>query len=368
MGDQYCKDFVCCGTDLENLHDLLQHFEENHVRVEDFEDDDDEDFEMDMTDDDMDMEGVPNPHQQKHLKGEQDRAGAGFNAFSGMSAFDTSVIRLRKLDANPLIASHPHLTGPQRANSISSSDPASRRQRPQQPQRQHSARDEFPGHVYDGPAQMLPYSFDGPTVVMEDGDTDMEDAEDEDGNDHPFSERQMNQMQQFQQFNNPHSSLLRPALARTSSGPPFLSSVGTVEPARLHSASSTPFNSRCASPSSDSGVSVHTVTAAPVVAPLRAPAPVTRVVSTADADGAPLARKYRCKVEGCEKTYKNPGGLKYHMQHGHAEDTGDPELNLVMQRPYQCTVLECGKRYKNLNGLKYHIEHAHANLLENAAY
>ncbi|KAJ3034741.1 hypothetical protein HK097_004409 [Rhizophlyctis rosea] len=74
-------------------------------------------------------------------------------------------------------------------------------------------------------------------------------------------------------------------------------------------------------------------------------------------------RPYKCKVTGCYKAYKNPGGLKYHMQHGHCEDTGDPEMNNIIHKPYQCTVPECGKRYKNLNGLKYHIEHAHISLL-----
>ncbi|KAJ3117651.1 hypothetical protein HDU96_006081 [Phlyctochytrium bullatum] len=75
-------------------------------------------------------------------------------------------------------------------------------------------------------------------------------------------------------------------------------------------------------------------------------------------------RPYRCRVEGCSKAYKNPGGLKYHMVHGHAEDTGDPEINTIIQKPYLCPVPACEKRYKNLNGLKYHIEHAHSNLIE----
>jgi hypothetical protein len=89
-------------------------------------------------------------------------------------------------------------------------------------------------------------------------------------------------------------------------------------------------------------------------------------------------RPYKCKINGCPKAYKNPGGLKYHMQHGHCQgnflisiDTGDPDLNQIMHKPYQCTVDNCGKRYfiyfkfsyKNLNGLKYHIEHAHSSLL-----
>lgn len=67
-------------------------------------------------------------------------------------------------------------------------------------------------------------------------------------------------------------------------------------------------------------------------------------------------RPYKCKVNGCIKSYKNPGGLKYHMQHGHCEDTGDPEMNNIIFKPYECTVVGCGRRYKNLNGLKVKLK------------
>ncbi|KAJ1557542.1 Transcriptional regulator of ribosomal biogenesis proteins [Cladochytrium tenue] len=39
---------------------------------------------------------------------------------------------------------------------------------------------------------------------------------------------------------------------------------------------------------------------------------------------------------------------------------GDPAAAV---KPYLCPVPECAKRYKNLNGLKYHIEHVHLALL-----
>lgn len=41
----FCRDFACCGLVLDDLHDLLQHYEECHVRLEDDENslfDDDE--------------------------------------------------------------------------------------------------------------------------------------------------------------------------------------------------------------------------------------------------------------------------------------------------------------------------------------
>ncbi|ORZ25927.1 hypothetical protein BCR42DRAFT_401225 [Absidia repens] len=69
-------------------------------------------------------------------------------------------------------------------------------------------------------------------------------------------------------------------------------------------------------------------------------------------------KPYKCAVQGCSKSYKNPNGLKYHNQHGHCNLVTD-EIENVASRPYQCTIGNCGKRYKNLNGLKYHIEHSH---------
>ncbi|CAO3576578.1 unnamed protein product [Absidia cylindrospora] len=66
-------------------------------------------------------------------------------------------------------------------------------------------------------------------------------------------------------------------------------------------------------------------------------------------------KPYKCLVQGCDKAYKNPNGLKYHKEHGHCSLGEDNDI----PKPYQCTIGECGKRYKNLNGLKYHIEHSH---------
>ncbi|KAI5948997.1 SFP1 [Candida theae] len=85
-------------------------------------------------------------------------------------------------------------------------------------------------------------------------------------------------------------------------------------------------------------------------------------------------KPFKCPVIGCDKTYKNQNGLKYHRAHGHQGQSLrenpdgtisiiDPESNtpyldnsaLEKDKPYRCEV--CGKRYKNLNGLKYHRGH-----------
>jgi transcription factor SFP1 len=86
-------------------------------------------------------------------------------------------------------------------------------------------------------------------------------------------------------------------------------------------------------------------------------------------------KPFKCPVIGCEKTYKNQNGLKYHRMHGHQNQTLHlnedgtysiidpltstpyPEgMGMEKEKPYRCEV--CGKRYKNLNGLKYHRAHS----------
>ncbi|KAJ3409738.1 Transcriptional regulator of ribosomal biogenesis proteins [Chytridiales sp. JEL 0842] len=136
-------------------------------------------------------------------------------------------------------------------------------------------------------------------------------------------------------------------------------------------------------------------TAAAAAAPSPPPSSVSAdsetdtTATTKPADDLPKDPKpYKCKMTDCIKEYKNPGGLKYHMQHAHGTLTdplGNPlpgtpgyfaltgeigtplpvvEEDPILSKPYECTVEGCEKRYKNLNGLKYHIEHAHAELLE----
>lgn len=70
-------------------------------------------------------------------------------------------------------------------------------------------------------------------------------------------------------------------------------------------------------------------------------------------------KKYICKVQICQKQYKNANGLKYHLQHAHSDGVGLPpniikirDESTSSERPYLCTIIGCTKRYKNLNGLK----------------
>ncbi|GAA5964262.1 hypothetical protein JCM21900_001806 [Sporobolomyces salmonicolor] len=77
----------------------------------------------------------------------------------------------------------------------------------------------------------------------------------------------------------------------------------------------------------------------------------------------PSEKPFKCSVPGCDKSYKQQNGLKYHRLHGHCganaigKDGTDPRTE---GKPYVCHVASCGKRYKNMNGLRYHYQHSGA--------
>lgn len=226
MEDQFCKDFSCCGIKLRDLHELLQHFEENHVILEsDMEEDDDLPFIIDNV---QDVE-MGDYSDNKKSRNAQTGSVALSDIYQSdnhhLSAFDTSIIRKRMQPSPP------------------------------QPWRQ----------TVESPPNTFPITLEGPTKYIRNQDA----METEPVNESP--------------------------------APPEVQDEEMEE--------------------------------------------------VADRDDRP----YKCKIVGCNKSYKNPGGLKYHMHHGHCEDTGDPEMNNIIHKPYQCTVADCAKRYKNLNGLKVTI-------------
>lgn len=253
LEDKFCKDFNCCGLQLNDMHELLQHFEECHVVVEDddnMDEDDDLQFQFDIThptsSTDMD---VDSEQQQK-------------NAFSDMAYGNKKSLRNSSSVA---------------LQSVALSD------------------------IYQN--DTLVSAFE--TSVVRKRNASHNDST--------------------------HNSSYQPWLRPVSDSPP------KTFPVILTSAVD----------------SSPTSTTATLIAP---------VDDTLDFVDERDDRPYKCKISGCNKSYKNPGGLKYHLHHGHCEDTGDPEMNNMLHKPYQCTVPDCGKRYKNLNGLKYHTEHSHFNL------
>ncbi|CAG8562872.1 14906_t:CDS:2 [Funneliformis mosseae] len=66
---------------------------------------------------------------------------------------------------------------------------------------------------------------------------------------------------------------------------------------------------------------------------------------------------YKCSVHGCPKAYKNANGLKYHNEHGHAQQSG----NGAREKPWACRIGGCLKTYGSKGGLIYHVKHCHPN-------
>jgi transcription factor SFP1 len=81
-----------------------------------------------------------------------------------------------------------------------------------------------------------------------------------------------------------------------------------------------------------------------------------------------LAKPFRCPKPGCNKSYKQANGLKYHLQHGSCNFAPrDESIDCLSEKeaearlkPYQCQVPPCTRRYKNMNGLRYHYQHSGA--------
>ncbi len=60
-----------------------------------------------------------------------------------------------------------------------------------------------------------------------------------------------------------------------------------------------------------------------------------------------------CKVKNCDRSFKSLTELNIHVTNYH--------LNFmhVNIKPYACPKDGCNKTYKNKNGLKYHLIHGH---------
>lgn len=63
----------------------------------------------------------------------------------------------------------------------------------------------------------------------------------------------------------------------------------------------------------------------------------------------PSEKPFKCSVSGCDKSYKQQNGLKYHRLHGHCNQNNVGKEGSGERgegKPYVCHVGSCGKRYK----------------------
>ncbi|KAG2113496.1 uncharacterized protein F5147DRAFT_47681 [Suillus discolor] len=383
--DELCRNYTCCGLQLDDLHALLQHFEEIHVVVLDpfshpqfpvvpplpqytpnatpsyFSDHhqhpssynqggfDPDDMELDVDQGSTPSSNAPSPPDTPLTTPLSSHPSHSFNHFGQskpasphlpVSAFDTTTV-------HPSRSVH------------GSAFPPSRNSLPNVA----NAPDAFNGYAgYSDYSSSMPGTVPSP----------------------PASD-----------------DLHAPVTPVSDPGSPY----GCLPPAVVFSTSNTPVNTPSASrvPSPTSASRYPAASAASPHSPdfsasskafssqqanQRASTTLSRPASS-----LLLSKPFRCPKPNCNKSYKQANGLKYHMTHGSCnfappkdleqvqallaskrsareaagqEDQGitEGEMREVEReaerrlRPFACGVSDCQRRYKNMNGLRYHYQHS----------
>ncbi|KAF9966677.1 Transcriptional regulator of ribosomal biogenesis protein [Mortierella alpina] len=343
----YCKNFSCCGLTLGDLHALLQHYEEAHVR---FEEDEDEDLlGAGFTDDDgwsTNSESAPNSPQMGGSR-QIDNAFLSASAATAAAAATVAALTAATTKLTPMSL----LNAKRKANGVSLSD------------------------IYSDDSIFIPdealSAF--PNSILR--------ASSQAGQ--PCRKRDLAMFSSSYDVQSPitkKAAMLHNNRSSAAMGSDLLSLSAKSSGAEDSSSSAS-----AASPGTQDEL-MNTVTGylehaiqnglLPNCGEVGSPAyllaaedllrkrdEIVSMMESIGRSGTSGADKpYRCSVSGCDKAYKNANGLKYHNQHGHCSQSGASEEDKLNAKPYRCTFLECGKCYKNLNGLKYHIEHSHPNL------
>ncbi|KAG0203811.1 hypothetical protein BGX28_004052 [Mortierella sp. GBA30] len=339
----YCKNFSCCGLTLGDLHALLQHYEESHVRFE--EDEDDDLLAGAFTDDDgwsTNSESAPSSPQM----GSSRQINGVFNSNSAATAAAAATVAALTATSAKLTPMS-LLNSKKKANGVSLSDIYS----------------EDSTFIPDEAVSAFPDSILR-TVTQTSLSSKKRDLA-------AFSSSfdvQTPLAKKASMFHNktPLTTALGAFPSMSSLTESSISSISTSSGPQdelmntvtgyLEHAIQNGLLPNCG----EVGSPAYMLAAEEL---LRKRDEIVSMMESIGRPGTSGADKpYRCTVSGCDKAYKNANGLKYHNQHGHCSQSGLSEDDKLNAKPYRCTFLECGKCYKNLNGLKYHIEHSHPNL------
>ncbi|KAF9106791.1 hypothetical protein BGX29_008509 [Mortierella sp. GBA35] len=374
----FCRDFYCCGLRLLDLHDLLQHYEECHVRFED----DDEDF-VENDSEFFDEDGWSDSESDLNNSVVANFGAAANHLHQSFPHhYPSHVLAARSNPTStqpPFIHStHPLYRHPSSNSSVSDIESASR-----------------------NPAALAnPNGSSKRKAVVSLADIYVEDESDGHG-DHSsaFSNTILRSRSNATDFLGPMAKRQAVESSQRSVSGSIYSDMHSAQTLERNSSGSGPFPFHTSHPTSIGPIGIHPNPASldssvyPALNGRMGPiGPLSTRPLTVDSTDSPYVtaavdlmrqrdevfslmkditrtgntntsdKPYRCSVLGCDKAYKNPNGLKYHNLHGHCSTGGMCETDSPETKPYVCTFLECGKRYKNLNGLKYHIEHSHPNL------
>lgn len=321
----YCKDYSCCGQLLPTLHDLLKHYEESHIS------------------------STPPAHQPKPLQ--------NYDTVSTTDVFINSNDPSASANANH----HTIQNNLQSRNSsnfafnhtpFTATQPGAQLPPHHQQQHQHQhMRANFSSSTYD-PPKFNPSNPNNPNNTFtnrQNPNPNLIQQQMGQNNQH-FSQQQHQPQHQHQQYSQQYSqqyaqqNLQQQQYGSNSNGQQFQQQ--PRQPNSYHIEDNMDLDE-------DMDVEGSYID------------DPSRNLYVAQGSEKP----FTCPVIGCNKTYKNQNGLKYHRLHGHQNQklhlnpdgtysVIDPNDGNGMEqdKPYRCEV--CGKRYKNLNGLKYHRGHS----------
>lgn len=298
----FCSNFQCCGRSLKDLHELLQHYEDSHVRIED---------------------------------GEDEALSAGMFDFDTVLAADSLLNVGAEASSSRPVSSNARPFGySDMAASSASSGLIT-------PSPSLDSRNRHGSHVKR--PRIL-------TLGIEPCDYANDDSEHCSAFDNTVI-RPVDSYRDFHAYNSNHG-YARIAPKRSHSVPalpnfPLINGENGFK--LIHSI----LSSTADPPSSDNPGYHQAVPSSTQSAPSSGPLLSTYSSSSYSIGRSSNDRPFVCPVNGCGKTYKNANGLKYHAIHGHD--------GVLVEKPHKCPFSGCGKRYKNSNGLKYHFQHAHPN-------
>lgn len=334
-----CRDYTCCGLNLSDLHALVEHFEEQHVIVMDSP----TLQPMQYVDGNFSLAVAPGPNSIPATQSHQYELNA--NQGADDSATDPPIDTMDEMDLDVDIDDS-------RSSSGSGSGSHSGASTPSPPL--------TPVLPFDTTAIRRPSSTFASIPLISGGSGSTSTS--------PRLETAFNRYAEYTEFSamlpgtiTSHESGVSPGRSglharQVSKSKPCL------PPALLSSNTTTPQTSRAPSPSPALGST--TTSNAPT--PLRASASASTL--SRPASSLLLAKPFRCPKPGCNKSYKQANGLKYHLQHGSCNFAPrDESIDCLSEKeaearlkPYQCQVPPCTRRYKNMNGLRYHYQHSGA--------
>lgn len=375
LENSFCRDFSCCGLRLHDMHELLQHYEEKHVHLED-----DTENEIDMypeafipdSDDGGSSQNEADPiHYDQNFDDRpfdilsdpgcddstvsplnDDSSLIFLNADSPVSAFDDSIIvKSKKSFINPLIRRVGDIEDDLGLRVIEAVqeevDQGGKRIRMMSDGSLDYTAQNHPRIHPQARLKLASKKFELPSFKVE------RKRKAEVG---VTSELKGNR-NNFIRDESAHSSL---DIKRKPFGSPFDATPSTLNASQLKSSRLSIFNTKSLFPNSKQGPT-NEIYAQPLNQEALEKKMQAEIFSFADEKSERDDKPYKCNYPGCDKAYKNANGLKYHNAHGHCDENQDSlDIHVRMMKPYVCNFESCYKRYKNLNGLKYHIEKAHS--------